>query len=43
MNKWTKKQIFGAVIGGLAIAAFILFISNTTADAITQFVDQINK
>lgn len=39
--KWTKKQVIGAVLGGLAIAALIWFCSVTLIESIRQVIEQV--
>lgn len=39
--KWTKKQIVGAVLGGLAIAAAVWFCSYTLVEAIRVLLEGV--
>lgn len=39
--KWTKKQIFSAVFGGLAIAGLVWFCSYSVVYALQQAIEQV--
>ena len=41
MNKWTKKQVVGAVLGGLAIAAVFGFCIMSVQDAARLYLEQV--
>lgn len=41
-NKWTRGQIVGAILGGLAIAGVLWFCSYSMTEALRQAYDAVN-